>query len=67
MKISRRSYLGMPTGCIERYYEPRKKSYLIREGYDQIGDFEFSDGDYYISLAQQLIKAKQEREAQVSE
>lgn len=67
MKVSGRSYLGMPTGCIERYYEPRKRSYLIREGYDQIGDGGFSDGEYYISIAQQLILAKKARESLVSE
>lgn len=60
--VGGRSYAGLPSDCIERYYEPNVKSYLIEADYDQRGDFGFSDGDYYISLVHQLKSAKQARE-----
>lgn len=55
------SYTGLPADCVERFYEPSGRKYLIESDYDQRGDDSFTQGDVYIANYQAIAKAKNDR------
>jgi hypothetical protein len=55
-------YAGLPQGCIERFYDPTGRKYVIEADYDQRGDDGFTDGDTYINNYYLIARAKSNRE-----
>lgn len=57
------SYRGLPTGYIERYYEPNVKHVLSNHLLSEPQPLVWEDGDFYIGKFNDLMTAKAAREA----
>ena len=55
------AYEGLPQDCIERFFDPNGKSYVIEADYDQRGDESFANGRLYIEKYNEFVIAKKAR------
>jgi hypothetical protein len=59
------AYEGLPQDCIERFFDPNGRKYVIEADYDQRGDESFTSGDLYIEKYNELVIAKEARGKEV--